>query len=122
MRKIISLGLAIVMLLLSAMAVGAAFDPYAENGYDKVIYTQDFEGTNDFTTSNGATGQVVTENGNQIFEFYRGDTTNKRAGAPVLNISGVKYLKAEMKIKLNCIKIMETICIYHHIQITIITI
>ena len=34
MKKIISLGLAIVMTLLSAVAVGAAFDPYAQNGYD----------------------------------------------------------------------------------------
>lgn len=99
MKKIISLGLAIVMVLLSAVTVGAAFDPYAQNGYDKVIYTQDFEGTNDFTTT--GTGAVVQEGENDVYSLSRTDTSNKRAGAPVLNISGVKYLKAEMKIKLN---------------------
>ena len=99
MKKIISLGLAIVMVLLSAVAVGAAFDPYAQNGYDKVIYTQNFEETNDFTTT--GTGAVVQEGENNVYSLSRTDTSNKRAGAPVLNISGVKYLKAEMKIKLN---------------------
>lgn len=99
MKKIISLSLAIVMVLLSAVAAGAAFDPYAQNGYDKVIYTQDFEGTNDFTTT--GTGAVVQEGENDVYSLSRTDTSNKRAGAPVLNISGVKYLKAEMKIKLN---------------------
>lgn len=99
MKKIISLCLAIVMTLLSAVAAGAAFDPYAQNGYDKVIYTQNFEETNDFTTT--GTGAVVLEGENNVYSLSRTDTSNKRAGAPVLNIEGVKYLKAEMKIKLN---------------------
>ena len=100
MKRFISICTAAVIFAVSATAF-AAFDPAAQNGYDMVIYEESFENTvTDFAVT-GGTGAIISENGNNVYEFFRDDTTNKRAGAPTLNIDGIKYIKAEMKVKLN---------------------